>query len=327
MQHDEAARRPQIRAFWWPAKVKAADLALPAFIVLIAVVAGAIEPRFFSFSNLENLARQIVPLMIASVGQAFAIISGGLDLSIAAVLSVAGVAGVLSMPHIGVPLGVAVMAVTGLAIGSVSGFIIAYFKTTPLIVTLGMMSISQAIALIFANGVPIYSVPEGLTDTIGFGVVFGIPVTVLIGALTMVVGWVLLRKTVFGRYVYAIGSNRSAAEKSGIDVRLYTMLVYAVCGLTSGIGAIVLTAWVGAAQPVAAPTLTLQSLAAVVLGGVALTGGSGGMLQVLYGVIILGMLSNAMNMIGISDFYQTLAVGIVIILAVILDRFRRGARS
>jgi ribose/xylose/arabinose/galactoside ABC-type transport system permease subunit len=158
-------------------------------------------------------------------------------------------------------------------------------------------------------------------------VVFGIPVTVLIGALTMVVGWVLLRKTVFGRYVYAIGSNRSAAEKSGIDVRLYTMLVYAVCGLTSGIGAIVLTAWVGAAQPVAAPTLTLQSLAAVVLGGVALTGGSGGMLQVLYGVIILGMLSNAMNMIGISDFYQTLAVGIVIILAVILDRFRRGARS
>ncbi|MEA2780139.1 MAG: ribose transport system permease protein [Rhodospirillaceae bacterium] len=327
MQHDEAARRPQIRAFRWPAKVKAADLALPAFIVLIAVVAGAIEPRFFSFSNLENLARQIVPLMIASVGQAFAIISGGLDLSIAAVLSVAGVAGVLSMPHIGVPLGVAVMAVTGLAIGSVSGFIIAYFKTTPLIVTLGMMSISQAIALIFANGVPIYSVPEGLTDTIGFGVVFGIPVTVLIGALTMVVGWVLLRKTVFGRYVYAIGSNRSAAEKSGIDVRLYTMLVYAVCGLTSGIGAIVLTAWVGAAQPVAAPTLTLQSLAAVVLGGVALTGGSGGMLQVLYGVIILGMLSNAMNMIGISDFYQTLAVGIVIILAVILDRFRRGARS
>jgi ribose transport system permease protein len=322
MQPDEIMTSTRARSFAWPAAIKISDWALPAFIVLLAVTAGSIEPRFFSWSNLENLARQMAPLAIASTGQAFAIISGGLDLSIAAVMSLAGVAGITAIPYVGVVGCVAVMLLTGALAGLISGFIIAYFKTTPLIVTLGMMSIAQAIALIISNGVPIYNVPDTLTDTVGFGQVFGIPSTVLISGLTIAVGWVLLRRTIFGRYVYAIGSSRSATEKSGIDVRLYTMLVYAVVGLTSGIGAVVMTAWVGAAQPVAAPTLTLQSLAAVVLGGVALTGGSGSMLQVFYGVLILGMLSNAMNMIGISDFYQTLVVGVVIILAVILDRFR-----
>ncbi|MFT3732124.1 MAG: ABC transporter permease [Hyphomicrobium sp.] len=308
----------------WPSSIKMGDLVLPIFIVLLALTAGAIEPRFFSWSNFENLARQIAPLAIASTGQAFAIISGGLDLSNAAVMSLAGVAGITALPHVGIGGCIAVMLLTGGLAGLASGFIIAYFRTTPLIVTLGMMSIAQAIALILSNGVPIYNVPDALTDTIGFGQVFGIPSTILIASSTMIAGWFLLRRTIFGRYVYAIGSSRSATEKSGIDVRFYTMLVYLVAGLTSGIGALVMTAWVGAAQPVAAPTLTLQSLAAVVLGGVALTGGSGSMLQVFYGVLILGMLSNAMNMIGISDFYQTLAVGVVIILAVILDRFRRS---
>ncbi|CCB63413.1 MULTISPECIES: ABC transporter permease [unclassified Hyphomicrobium] len=304
--------------------IKIRDLALPIFIVLLAVTAGLIEPRFFSWSNFENLARQVAPLAIASTGQAFAIISGGLDLSIAAVMSLAGVAGITALPHVGIGGCIAVMLLTGGLAGLTSGFIIAYFKTTPLIVTLGMMSIAQAIALILSNGVPIYNVPDALTDTIGFGRVLGIPSTVIISSVTMIAGGFLLRRTIFGRYVYAIGSSRSATEKSGIDVPFYTMLVYTITGLTSGIGALVMTAWVGAAQPVAAPTLTLQSLAAVVLGGVALTGGSGSILQVFYGVLILGMLSNAMNMIGISDFYQTLTVGIVIILAVILDRFRRN---
>lgn len=327
MPRDDSAPGPPVARPRRAARVKPADLVLPAFIVLIALVAGGIEPRFFSVSNLANLSRQIVPLAIASVGQGFAIISGGLDLSIAAVMSLAGVAGILSMPAYGVAAGIAVMMLTGLAVGLASGFTIAYLRTTPLIVTLGMMSISQAIALILAHGVPIYTVPEALADTVGFGDILGVPVIVVIGAATMAAGWLILRTTVFGRYIYAIGSNRAAAAKSGIDVPLYTMLVYAASGFCCGIGALVLTAWLGAAQPVAVPTLTLQSLAAVVLGGVALTGGSGGMLQILYGVVILGMLSNAMNMVGISDFYQTLAVGIVIILAVVLDRFRRGAQG
>jgi ribose transport system permease protein len=317
----EIVRRPASFAL---KRLNITDFILPMFICFIALVVAIIEPRFFSWNNIVNLLRQLVPLLIVSIGQAFAIISGGLDLSIAAVLSLSGVAGVLVMQEFGVPAGIAVMLVTGLAAGTVSGGIIAYFRTTPLIVTLGMLSIAQAFALILSGGVPIYDVPEAYVESIGFGTVFGLPVMVIIAVVTTLLGWIVMRKTVFGRYVYAIGSNQSAALKSGIDVRFYTMLVYALSGLTSAICAVVMTAWTGAAQPVAVPNITLETLAAVVLGGIALTGGSGGMIHVLYGVVILGMLSNAMNMIGVSTYYQTLAIGIVIIIAVILDRFRRS---
>ncbi|WP_407713727.1 ABC transporter permease [Comamonas testosteroni] len=308
-------------------RLRAGDFILPAFIVAMAVLAGALQPQFFSVDNLLNLSRQLVPLLILSLGQAITIIRGGLDLSMAAVMSLAGVVGVLVMKTLGVPAGIAVMLLTGSLVGSVSGFIIAYLKTTPLVVTLGMLSIAQAIALILANGVPIYDVPQSYVDMVGFKDILGVPLMTWIAALAVLATWLLLSKTVFGRYVYAIGSNPSAAAKSGLNVPLWTMLVYTLSGLSSGLGAVILTAWVGSAQPIAAPNITLEALAAVVLGGVALTGGSGSVWQVFLGVLVLTLLSNMMNMLGLSAYFQTLAVGVVIILAVILDRFRRVQRD
>lgn len=308
-------------------RIKVGDLVLPLFIVAMAVAAGLLQPRFFSLDNLLNLARQIVPLLIISLGQALAIMRGGLDLSLAAVLSLAGVAGVLAMKAFGLPTGIAVMLLVGAAAGTVSGFIIAYLKTTPLVVTLGMLSIAQATALILAGGVPIYNVPANYVDLVGFKDIAGIPLMTWIAAGAALAVWFLLARTVFGRYVYAIGSNASAASKSGINVPLCTMLVYTLSGLSAGLGAVVLTAWVGAAQPIAAPNITLESLAAVVLGGVALTGGTGSIWQVFLGVLVLTLLSNMMNMLGLSAYFQTLAVGVVIIVAVVLDRFRRVQRD
>ena len=307
-------------------RLLSADAMLPLFIAAIAIVAGLIQPRFWSVDNFFNLARQMVPLMIISIGQAFAIIRGGLDLSLAAVMSLAGVAGVLVMQQYGVAPGIAVMIVTGMATGAVTGTIIAYLRTTPLVVTLGMLSVAQALALIASGGVPIYDVPPAYVEAVGFGAVAGVPTTVLIAIAMAIAATLLLRRTVFGRYVYAIGSNPSAAAKSGVDVRLVTLMVYVVSGFAAAIGAVVLTAWVGSAQPIAAPNITLESLAAVVLGGVALTGGSGGIRQVFLGVLVLSLLSNVMNMIGVSAYFQTLAVGIVIIVAVVLDRLRRQDR-
>jgi len=298
------------------------DTVLPLLIVAIALIAGFIEPRFWSVDNLVNLARQMVPLLIISVGQAFALISGGLDLALAAVMSLSGVAGTLAMKHSGIAAGISLMMAIGIVAGLLSGAIIAYFRTTPLVVTLGMLSVAQAGALILSNGTPIYDVPAEYSQFVGFDSFLGVPWSVWIAAATALAGWFLLRHTIFGRYVYAIGSNESAAMKSGVDVRLYKMLVYAVSGLCAAVAAVVLTAWVGSAQPIAAPDITLQSLAAVILGGVALTGGRGSMLQVIYGVTLLSMLSNVMNMIGVSAYYQTLVIGIVIILAVVLDRLR-----
>jgi ribose transport system permease protein len=303
--------------------VNLGDLVLPAFIVVYSAITGLLEPRFLSLENLDNLASQLAPLFVMSVGQAFTIISGGLDLSMAAVMSISGIAGILAVKYVGVWGGAAVMALVGLATGTVTGFLIAYQRTSPFIVTLGMSSVVTAIALILAHGVPIYTIPPELASVIGFGHFLGVPISFEIAIALMLLGSFILRRTVFGRYVYAIGSNTSAAVRSGIPVAFYTMLVYSFAGFSSGVAAIILTAWVNAAQPVAEPEMTLKSIAAVVLGGIALTGGSGGMIHVLYGCIILGALSNSMTMVGVSSYYQILAVGIVIIVAVMLDRFRR----
>ena len=258
-----------------------------------------------------------------SIGQAFTIITGGLDLSMAAVMSLSGIVGVLSAKYVGAWGAAVVMALVGAAVGTLTGALIAYQRTSPFIVTLGMSSVATAVALILAHGVPIYTIPRELSETIGFGLILNVPVSFLIAVCLLLLGAFLLRKTIFGRYVYAIGSSPSAAIRSGVPVPPYTLLVYAFAGFCSGVAGIVLTSWVNAAQPVAEPDMTLKSIAAVVLGGIALTGGSGGMMHVLYGCIILGALANSMTMIGVSSYYQILAVGVVIIIAVLLDRARR----
>jgi ribose transport system permease protein len=299
-------------------------LALPALILAIAVITGLAEPRFWSLANLQNLARQLAPLLILVTGQLFAVVSRGLDLSIAAVMALAGVVGVLVVPHAGLAAALAAMVVTGFGVGLVNGGIVVGFSVSPLIVTLGMLSVARGLSLLLTGGLPLYDVPNGLVDLVGFGAVAGIPVSSLVAFLVMAAAAVVLRVTVFGRYVYAIGSNPIAARNSGVNVRLVTLLVYALSGTMAGIAAIVMTAWVSAAQPLAGEGLELQSLAAVVIGGVALAGGSGTMLQAFYGALILGLLSNALNMAGVSSFLQTLVIGVVILIAVVVDRLRVG---
>jgi len=302
------------------------DLVLPAFIVVYSATIGLIEPRFLSWGNIDNLASQLAPLIVMSVGQSFTIISGGLDLSMAAVMSISGVLGILAAGSIGPWGGVAVMALVGSATGTFTGYLIAYQRTSPFIVTLGMASVATAIGLILAHGVPLYTVPPILSTVIGFGHFLGVPVSFEIAVVLLLLGDFILRRTAAGRYIYAIGSNTSAAIRSGVPVERYTLLIYAFAGFTAGVAGIILTSWVNAAQPTAEPDMTLKSIATAVLGGIALTGGSGGMIHVVYGCLILGMLANSMTMVGVSSFYQILAVGIVIIVAVMLDRFRRQKR-
>jgi ribose/xylose/arabinose/galactoside ABC-type transport system permease subunit len=295
---------------------------LPLLVVVIAVVTGLIEPRFWTLANLQNLARQLAPLQILVAGQIFAILCGGLDLSVASVLAFSGVVGVMAIPHIGLAGGIAVMVAIGLAFGLLNGLIIVGFSVSPLIVTLGMLSVAKGLALLITGGLPLYDVPESLIDSLGFGTLYGFPLSSLLAFAIMLIGAVVLRRTVFGRHVYAIGSSAIAARNSGVRVPWVLMGVYALSGTMAGIGAVVMTAWVSSAQPLAGEGLELQSLAAAVVGGVALTGGSGTMFQGFLGMVVLGLLSNALNMAGVSSFLQTLVVGIVILLAVIVDRWR-----
>jgi ribose transport system permease protein len=298
------------------------QLGLPLVIIGIAVVTSFVEERFRSVANLQNLLRQMAPLQILAVGQLFAVLSGGLDLSVAAVMALSGVCGVLAMGALGLYGGLAVMLIVGCAIGLINGWFVVAVRVSPLIVTLGMLSVAKGIALILAGGVPLYDVPNALVDVVGFGEVWGIPVSSLIAFALMIIASLLLRKTVFGRHVYAIGSSINAARNSGLPVSLRIVMIYGFSGLTAGIAAIVTTAWVSSAQPTAGDGLELQSLAAVVVGGVALTGGSGTMGQAFMGVLLLALLSNALNMAGVSSFLQVVVIGLVILLSVVVDRLR-----
>lgn len=300
----------------------ASQLGLPLLVVVIAVITGIIEPRFWSLANMQNLGRQLAPLQILVVGQLFAVLSGGLDLSIASVMAFSGVVGIVVLPSLGLAGAIAAMILTGLGFGLLNGALIVGFTVSPLIVTLGMLSVAKALALLMTGGLPLYDVPDSLAETLGFGAIGGVPASSLLAFAIMLVSALILRRTVWGRHVYAVGSNSSAARNSGVRVGRTRLGVYALSGTLAGVGAVVMTAWVSAAQPLAGEGLELQSIAAVVVGGVALAGGSGTVLQSLLGVLVLGLLSNALNMAGVSSFLQTLVVGIVILIAVVVDRLR-----
>jgi ribose/xylose/arabinose/galactoside ABC-type transport system permease subunit len=299
-----------------------AKFGLPLFIVAIAVITGIREPHFWSLANVQNLARQFAPLQILVIGQLFALLSGGLDLSVASVMACSGVVGILAIPYVGLGGSLFVMIVVGLLFGLANGALIVGFSVSPFIVTLGMLSVAKGLSLLFTGGLPVYSVPDSLVDNLGFGAVLGIPASSIVAFAAMLVWALVLRNTVFGRHVYAVGSNAVAAHNSGVRVGRVLLAVYAISGATSGLAAIIMTSWVSAAQPLAGEGMELQSIAAVVVGGVALAGGSGTMLQAFYGVLVLGLLSNALNMAGVSSFLQVLVVGVVILLAVIVDRLR-----
>jgi ribose/xylose/arabinose/galactoside ABC-type transport system permease subunit len=299
-----------------------AKFGLPLLVIVIGIVTGLREPHFWSITNAQNLARQLAPLQILVIGQLFALISGGLDLSVASVMACSGVVGILALPYVGLGGALAVMILTGMLFGLANGALVVGFSVSPFIVTLGMLSVAKGLALLLTGGLPLYSVPDTLVDNLGFGSVFGVPLSSIVAFAAMVVFAFLLRATIFGRHVYAVGSNEVAARNSGVRVDAVRLAVYAISGTASGLAAIIMTAWVSAAQPLAGEGLELQSIAAVVVGGVALAGGSGNMLQAFYGVLVLGLLSNALNMAGVSSFLQVLVVGIVILLAVIVDRLR-----
>jgi ribose transport system permease protein len=304
----------------------AGQAGLPIVIVAIAVITGLVEPRFWSPANMQNLLRQLAPLQILVAGQLFAVLSGGLDLSVASVMAFSGVVGILATPYAGLAGGVAVMILTGTCVGFVNGIVVIGFSVSPLIVTLGMLSIAKGLSLLLTGGLPNYNVPEPLVDAIGFGDVWGFPTSSIVAFATMIVGSIILRKLIFGRHVYSVGSSILAARNSGVRVPRTILAVYMISGTAAGIAGVVMTAWVSAAQPLAGEGLELQSLAAVVVGGVALAGGAGTMLQAFFGVLVLGLLSNALNMAGVSSFLQILLVGVVILLAVIVDRLR-GTKS
>lgn len=308
-----------------PALKLLGKLGMPAIVVLLAVLFGALNPNFWSVRNLSNVSRQTSILALVSLGQTFAILSGGIDLSVGSLLALVSVVCAQQMLSMGLVGGMVAGVLAGCACGLVTGVLIAKAKVPPFIATLGMLVAARGLALTLSGGLPIAGLPRSFL-VVGAGYLGPLPFPTIIAIVGFIVAHVVLSRTRFGRYVYAMGGNEDAAVLSGINVVKYKILVYVVSGLFAGIAGVVLTSRVISGQPTLGEVQELYAIAAVVIGGGKITGGVGGIGKTLMGVLVLGILGNGLNLIQVSSYVQNIVIGVIIVVAVYIDlaRERRG---
>lgn len=294
------------------------------FIFLIMLLVSAlVSDVFFTSTNLFNLVRQVTPVGIISMGMLLVILTGGIDLSVGSIVALIGVLCALFTRTMPLPLAIIVSLVCGLLVGSLSGYLVSMHKIAPFIATLALMSIVRGLGFIFSKGAPILvdENASALTD-FGSGNSLGIPNPALILFLIFVITSVLLRYNVFGRIIIAIGSNEEAVRLSGIRVSAYKFSVYAIAGGLSAVAGIITTARTAVGSPIMGAGMELDVIATVVIGGASLSGGKGSAFNTLLGVLILGMIGNIMNLINIPAYSQQVIKGLIIIFAVLLQRFQ-----
>jgi ribose transport system permease protein len=299
-----------------------------AVLLVLVIFFAVTSENFFQSSNLLNVARQVSMLGIASVGFAFVLLLGGIDLSIGSVVTLVNIVTAWLMVTATMnPILASILAlIMSAAIGFVNGWIIANIRMPPLIVTLAMMIIIEGLAYLICKGLPIYGFPKSYA-VIGQGYIGPIPIPVIIMAVIMAIGSFILNKTYFGRYFYAVGGNEQAANLSGIKVKKVKYLVYTLSGFFAGIAGIVILSRTNSAQVLSGKGLEFDVLTACVLGGVSVTGGFGKISNVVAGVLILGVLSNGLVLLDVSQFAQMVIKGSVLMLAVAFDCLQRRTAS
>ena len=295
-----------------------------ALIILMAVIT-IINSNFLTANNLLNLLLQVTSNALIAFGMTFVILTGGIDLSVGSILALSSAltAGLLGsgMP---VTLAILISLILGCILGMMNGLLISYGKLAPFIVTLATMTIFRGATLVYTNGNPI---TKGLSDTflfqfLGQGYIVGIPFPVIIMFIVFIVLYVLLHNTAFGKSVYAIGGNEKAAYISGVKLNKVKIIIYSISGIMASISGLIITSRLSSAQPTAGASYEMDAIAAVVLGGTSLSGGKGRILGTLIGALIIGVLNNGLNIIGVSAFWQQVVKGVVILIAVLIDRFK-----
>lgn len=296
---------------------------LLAFVVICAALA-LITPRFLTVGNLTIILTQVSINALLAFGVTFVIITGGIDLSLGSMVAVTGVAAALfahpnTFPLV-VPLLIALIA--GMAMGGFNGLVITKSKVPPFIVTLGTMTIGRGLALIMSKGRPVSNLSDAF-NFIGGGQVFGIPFPIIILIIVFILCWLLLKKTIWGRYMYAVGGNEQAARASGISINRIKMLVYTLSGALAALAGIVLTSRITTGQPNAGQGFELDAIAAAIIGGTSTSGGSGTMTGTLIGALLIGVISNGLDLLNVTSYYQEVVMGVIIIGAVVLDGLNR----
>lgn len=304
------------------ARPHSALLALTAVLLVLCVITASRSDVFLTVDNLRNVFLQVSVLSIAAAGTTMLMVAGGIDLSIGAAMSLVAVSAATFMQTgMGLLPALGLAALIGMGIGAVNGSLAAYSTNHPFIITLGMAIVLQGLAIAVTGGSPISSIDQALVD-FGAGRFLGIPMPVWTAIAVLVLVALVLRFTVFGRRLYALGGSEQATRLAGVPVRRLKVILYAANGLIVAIAAIVLMSRIASAQPLMGNGYELQAIAAVAVGGTPLAGGRGGIAGTILGVLLLGVISNSLNLLGVSGAYQYVFQGLVIVVAVMSQRSR-----
>ncbi len=300
-------------------------------LIILCLVISLLSDKFLTTTNAWNVMRQISVNICLSVGMTLVVLTAGIDLSVGSVLALCGAitAGLLkngieiSSSNLYIGFTILGAAIAGLAVGSLlgwfNGWTITKFKVPPFVATLAMLTIARGLTMLWTKGFPITGLGENFAH-FGTGWFLGIPLPVWISAIIVFIAVVITNKTKLGRYIYAIGGNENAATLSGINIRKIKIAVYTIAGALAGVGGLLITSRLDAAQPNAGTGYELDSIAAVVIGGTSLSGGRGSVLGTVLGAVIIGVLNNGLVLLNVSPFWQQVVKGFVILIAVVIDK-------
>lgn len=292
-------------------------------LAILVVFFSIASPIFLSIENLLNITRQVAVVSLLAVGMTIVIISGGIDLSVGSIIAFVGIITSSAIKDYGIPILIAI--IIGLFVGAITGIVngslISFLNMPAFITTMGTMTILRGLGYIYTSAYPIYNLPKEF-KLIGQGFIWSIPIPTMILIVVAIVVHVILSKTVFGRHIYAIGGNSDAAKYAGINVHKVKILVYIINGVIAGLAAVVQTARVGAGMPTIGEGFELEAVASVVIGGAAMSGGSGSILGTILGSVVLGVLSNGLSLLNVDSYVMQVVRGLIVILAVLLDQVR-----
>ncbi|WP_092926820.1 MULTISPECIES: ribose ABC transporter permease [Romboutsia] len=293
-------------------------------LLLLVGIVSILSPSFLSTKNIFNILRQTSVNAIIAAGMTFVILTGGIDLSVGSILAISGaICASLLVSGQNIVVAIVISILIGAVVGFLNGFVISKGKLQPFIATLATMTILRGLTLVFTDGKPITLGSGDLAinfGKIGGGEIFSIPTPAIIMIVVFLVCAYILNSTKMGRYTYALGSNEEATKLSGLNTDKIKIWVYTISGILSALAGVIITSRLYSAQPTAGTGYELDAIAAVVLGGTSLTGGKGKITGTIIGALIIGVLSNALNILDVSSYYQMMVKGVVILIAVLLDR-------
>lgn len=296
-------------------------------LLIMILISSLLSPSFLTLNNLITVLRQASLLLMLSLGLTAVVVTGNIDLSVGSCAALVGCAcAKMLVAGVSIPVTILLSISIGLVIGVINGILVGVLKLPSFVATYGMNMVASGLATIVMNGGVIYGLP-GTFTTIGIGYVGPIPIPIIISVIMTIIIYILLQRTTLGRNIYMLGYNSQAANYSAIDCLKTLLAAYAFCGFTGALGGIMMTARLNAADAGMSETYGLQIVAAVVMGGTSLLGGEGGVIGTVIGAIILTIIVNIMNIVGIDSNWQNFAIGIVIILMVWIDIYTRNKRA